>query len=987
MIEIITDAKSVFERNTSTKGKEFLSNYQWCLNPILTFEELLSRLFEELERTGRYEFDWQRNESRINIYLFACAISCTLTDYLTKRRWYLAPLAKLYPAMRRLIKFVESILNFPDEVKSFLKFRRLWQMKMEWDGIVEHTCKALLMLGGALILPDGSLRAVDIDDANDCIDGVRKVHAAALPADLLNARMKLNEGFICQDLSYQDVATLAERFMALKHDKGSRYLIIGARTAGSYLAPLLKVYLERNGFVDISWTTMRPKFGPSWMEKRQLIGLLKQNANVILIDDYMNTGNTLHMLEEVVRSLGVPPEKITILAPIHPVVVARQAQQKDEHQKKPERFLSSSEETKVVSIYHDDLYIAKLMEPNSAETFLREFLSSDDLEDVSIREDHEVEQINKELWSHYSDSFQVRLKRVYEIEIRRKGSHVETKRVLAKSVGLGWLGYHAYEAGEKLNGFVPKVIGIRNGILFMEWVGGSSFSEDKISGDSLSQMSSYLARRTRVLSLKEDPRSRRPYLGWGWLEILAMLRKVYNNLFGYVKYDYLLRSLKQALHSKPTLVDGRMRPDEWVVRTRENYSGKSDLNDKGDRLVKVDFEQHNFGAPELDIVDPAYDIAIMSFEFQLTEEEEAKVISQYSKESGDEDTLLERIFIYKLLYATAESERIHHSIMERNKRDVLCELNRRSQRCWDFRVFAMNKFCSSLMTKSTHNSKLTGLFFMDIDGVFDVEVLGFPHTTIKGLEAISYLRSNGYSVIPNTGRSCSHVRNYCASYGFDGGIGEYGSVIVDMVHDKEIPLISDEVAEEISRCRKVIDNLEGVFIDPNYLYSVRAFRYTPHGTQGMEEEEVEKIFKEYGFSKLRAIVRDLDTYIVGKEMSKGKAIDQYKKWMDYPDNFVTGVIGDSDEDVSMLESVKYAFAPRNCSESISRMGKQGKCTIVSKPAQLGLMQTAEKISNYVKQPRYGFINQYDLRSLQYMVIQLLRIAEFPRYKRIISLFV
>ena len=33
-----------------------------------------------------------------------------------------------------------------------------------------------------------------------------------------------------------------------------------------------------------------------------------------------------------------------------------------------------------------------------------------------------------------------------------------------------WLGYHAFLAGHRLAGFVPPVLGLRDGVLYSEWL-------------------------------------------------------------------------------------------------------------------------------------------------------------------------------------------------------------------------------------------------------------------------------------------------------------------------------------------------------------------------------------------------------------------------------------------------------------------------------------------------------------------------------------
>ncbi|PYO80962.1 MAG: hypothetical protein DMD65_14095 [Gemmatimonadetes bacterium] len=60
----------------------FYTSYGWCLNPFLPVRELFQRLREDLNRVAA--LDWQREECRINVYLFSCAIACTVDDYLAR---------------------------------------------------------------------------------------------------------------------------------------------------------------------------------------------------------------------------------------------------------------------------------------------------------------------------------------------------------------------------------------------------------------------------------------------------------------------------------------------------------------------------------------------------------------------------------------------------------------------------------------------------------------------------------------------------------------------------------------------------------------------------------------------------------------------------------------------------------------------------------------------------------------------------------------
>src|SRR5262249_6231699 len=142
------------------------------------------------------------------------------------------------------------------------------------------------------------------------------------------------------------------------------------------------------------------------------------------------------------------------------------------------------------------------------------------------------------------------------------------------------------------------------------------------------------------------------------------------------------------------------------------------------------------------------------------------------------------------------------------------------------------------------------LFFMDLDGVFDHELLGFPHATQCGLQSIRLLQSHDFSVVLNTGRSIQHVRQYCHSYGFPGGIAEFGSVFLDAVNGRELPLIDSAAMEQLDACREAIRNMPDVFIDSGYEYSIRIYRYQGRETVGLKTDEVKSLLRTPEFSKL-----------------------------------------------------------------------------------------------------------------------------------------
>ncbi len=926
----------------------FYSNYRWSLNPFLKLDELINRLDAELKMHERSQAGWQQEESRINLYIFSSAISCTLDDYLLRRPFYIRPLANHFPEFRGISGKAERFLNFIPSLIGDMRYRKLFRWKSEWEERLDLVCRLLV-----------ESRTLTRDEVSAMRESLNSYRNLVLPGGARVARMKINEGFRCQDMSYHDVFALGDKFLDAMPNKKQKIVIVGSRTAGSYLGPLLKAYLGTKGIRDVSWIAVRPKFGIHEFERKWLAQKLTNGTSVILIDDFSNTGGTFRMLEEIVKGFGIPAKNIVILAPIHP--------------HKPVGQIPSDNRVMVLTLNQDDLFMKKLFEPANVESIMREHFERYGARAVSVFEDPGTREINRKLWSHYADSYQVRLKRVYDMEVIREDGTIEAKRIIGKAVGLGWLGYHSFFAGLALEEFVPKLITLRRGILFTEWVDGTPLTREDLTEKALDEMAAYLAARNQRLSLDEDPKGDPRYLGWGWLEILALLRRVYGNFMGYPKNGVLLKRLKRSLYSPHALVDGKMMPDEWL---------KTETG-----MVKTDFEHHNFGAPELDVVDPAYDLAISSFEFSLDVHDEENLVNKYSRESGDVRTLSERVFLYKLLYGAAESDRMFHRILHRRESDDAEYFHRRFLHGWNFRVYAMAEFAAGLLTEKCSRSLSTDstIFFMDLDGVFDAEFLGFPHTTKNGLKALSLLRSDDISVIPNTGRSVEHIKNYCNAYGFVAGIGEYGSVIYDNERKTEIPLIDDDVNAALNACREVIGNSDGVFIDPDYKYALRVFKYAKHGISGLTSEEAESVIKRAGVKSLKAIVHGADTYLVGIRNDKGNAVASYKEYL----KKFTGqtiAMGDSDEDIPMLEKVNIAFSPGNCSTRIRDLARQEKVKVVQGNIQSGLLSAVQLLTRANRsEGKVQLLREFPPDSLESLIVDLLTLADFPRYKRAASL--
>jgi hypothetical protein len=904
-LEVRLPAADQLAQQSELSESEFYALYSWCLNPILSIAGLVKRLLEELDRYPKLVATWQREESRINLYLFICAIACTVDDYLAWEPWNLTRVAMLPLAVRPLASGALWLSNSLHALRHVRAHHRVGRWRRDWEHCVDQACQLLLSGDQSTASEWAALES----------RARRQLAQAPFPADLREWRMRIPEGFRCQDLAHQDVLWLAQRFVESGRGRGAPLVVIGARTAGAYFAPLVRAALSRRGWPQASCLTVRPKSGLSRREWSRIKSLGRHDTHVVLVDDYPNTGITFRLMLAVLNRAGVNPDRITLLLPRH---AARPGWSPDGLAERPGTLAS-------IVLEPEQLHKADLLNPASAAPLLARYFQ--DRDEARIRPSPEVTAINRRLWEHYADGFEVRLKRLYELELTRSGAPPERRRVLAKSVGWGWLGYHAYIIGRRLAGSVPPVIGLRNGLLLTDWLDGADGNQHPTGEQPMTPaLASYVARRARQLPVGEDPCfESRGYRWTGWDELAYILRGVYGPYLGQLKRGAIHRRLARYVTSMPAVVDGRMRRQEWIE------------TDRG--IFKVDVEHHNFGGAELDIVDPAYDLAAAVFEHALDADQERLLLVGYARESGDR-SVTDRFLLYQLLCGVVIMRRAAEGAAAESRLDRREEWNRRCLWARDVLIDRMNRFHAALGRPVAEITWTKRLFFVDLDGVFDWERLGFPHTTPSGVAALDLLRAHDFSVVLNTGRSVDQVRRYCAAYRLPGGLAEYGSVFVDAVSGSELPLIDDEAVAQLERCRARIRSLPGVCIDPAYRYSIRAFRYEGRRTAGVAAAEMGSLLARSGCDRLAIVASPEDTYVVQQGVGKGPGVRSVREHLGCGAEPVA-VIGDSSEDVEALECAELGYAPANCAPSVRALVKRGRCRLMKYPLQRGLLAAAQ----------------------------------------------
>jgi len=267
------------------------------------------------------------------------------------------------------------------------------------------------------------------------------------------------------------------------------------------------------------------------------------------------------------------------------------------------------------------------------------------------------------------------------------------------------------------------------------------------------------------------------------------------------------------------------------------------------------------------------------------------------------------------------------------------ELNEQFVRAWNFLVSETMRLTAGYCVGEPVLAWQTPMFVMDIDDVLDKNIFGFPSTTEHGIRAISLLRAHRVCSAINTARSLKEVQNYCRHYSFAGGIAEYGSVIWDAIEQETRVLVSEPALAELAALREALGRVSGVFTNPSYLFSIRAYSYDRQKTIPIPEATIGDLFRRLDIQHLKAHRTYIDTAVLDKAVDKGNAMLRLKDWKGINHGEV-GAVGDSETDLPMLKVADRGFLVSNSDIELKRQARQFGIRIVKSRFQAGLHEAA-----------------------------------------------
>lgn len=878
--------------------QDFYNSYNWCLNAYPSIGEVIRHLDEELSRFLTAEANWRRDEIARNVYLLACTIIDTTDDHLLGRRYNFSKVLGVFPVLSPVTKVAQATLHAAGAY-SAISARRLSNWRAEFELAVIAVIRSIL------------LQDADGLDVANAISRLRSLLKAGVPAALAARHPRIPAAFRSQDLTHFDVLSLGTKFVATFPDRKRPVLVTGLRTAGSYFAVLLRSYLESQGYTNVESVTLRPKAGITRVEKEIIARKAAQNCVALLIDEPIATGGTLGKGIALLIKQGVAMSNVVLLFPVH----------KNGRNWKSHADSEPICACHVLTLEHEEWYKHKLISATGPQV-LKEYFESQGW-DATIDEAG-AEDANTHLNAASEDKYHTRLKRVYSIRLSRSDEKV-TKQVIAKSVGWGWLGYHAFVGGQRLAKFVPPIIGLRDGILYSEWVqdhGGMPRSE------VVHTLANYTATRTRDLRLNSESRTdvlRDSQAARGIEELAGRLSTAYGKAGGFLKRARIKRELAAMQSHEPTLIDARMRSLEWIASAGS--------------MLKSDFEQHGMGKHQLNLTDPAYDLAEAILHWNLSPAEEQQLLGTYSAQSGDQNVYA-RIMLHKILAGSWSLDRALENLNDPRMRARHEEFNQKYIDTWNFLVAHTARFCAKLCHKPAEIRWGAPLVVLDVDGVIDQQVFGYPSTTLAGMQAISLLQQNGFSIALNTARSVPELKEYCQTYGFAGGVSEYGAHVWDGVSDQEEVLLSNESLDKLEHARRALRQIPGVYLNDDYRYSIKAYTYEKGRSVPLPKIMVQDLLAGLGLEDLSIHPTYSDTAILASETDKGHGLTELLRLTGL-EHAETYAVGDSSPDLRMFRVATHSFAPGQiaCAAAARLLG----CRIANHAYQKGFLECAQAI--------------------------------------------
>jgi hydroxymethylpyrimidine pyrophosphatase-like HAD family hydrolase/adenine/guanine phosphoribosyltransferase-like PRPP-binding protein len=703
-----------------------------------------------------------------------------------------------------------------------------------------------------------------------------------LPLALRQAVLRLPACFHDFDQRPEDLARLVERFTERSADRDRPLLVAGVRTSGSYLAPLIAAVLRARGRDDTRVLTLRP--GRALLEEEAaLVRGIARGGQVLITDDPPVTGSSLAAGCAQIERLGVARASVVLLLALQGESAA------------PAPVLAAY---RAVVLTEDQWSVRSRLRPEAARSELQALLDGE-LE-IEAVERMRLPSAGEER-RHHRALFSVRGRDAIDGTAREFS-------VLASGVGLGYFGAHHLGVARTLQTFAPRVLGLRDGLLYRVWLPAECRMPAEC--DELpASVAAYVATRQRALRVSRDTTvtmiGQRPV----WEVAGLLLGAGFGRAAPLARVALVDRAMRRLLRvTEPSVVDGSTAPEHWFMPPGD-----------GVPAVKVSLSDRTYWSLGLACCDATFDLAgVGPFTSDGTLAE--RVRTAWLRETGNEVDP-ERWLLYELahLWGRLRADPTQESMVRHAS------------------ARALQRYFAGAFLANIDRVAARGLCALDVDGVLESEHLGFPTLTRASATALRALIAHGYVPVPVTGRGLEEVRERCRAYGVAAGVAEYGSALCLDGGERTVTLVGPDGDDAVRRVRAALQERDGVRLDPAYVHAVRAYRMGSDGRRRpLEAAELTECLQAAGVAgAIEAIQGDNQTDLVASGVDKGAGL---RALLDALAGSGDGraevalAVGDTAADAPMLALARSAFVPAHATPEAMVAGAKR----VRRPYQAGL---------------------------------------------------
>jgi hydroxymethylpyrimidine pyrophosphatase-like HAD family hydrolase len=723
---------------------------------------------------------------------------------------------------------------------------------------------------------------------------------AKLRPEVRRARLRLPSCFNMLDMLPEDCFRLGARLAEWVGDGPA--LCLGVRTSGSYLGPLVAGELRRLSAANVDYATARPHTPLLGPERQRIVAACRSGYRICIIDDPPQTGRALAAMTRGLLRAGARPGQIVCAF----VATATQTQ--------PGQPVAAQADGGWRNIWADTIADVPLVSVGPEQRRIVELLSEEavgtSIADGCLDADRAPgtakapELVVLPEGSEATRGHQQRRLRVRRPEV----TSGEASTVVAKGVGLGFLGRRAAAVAEQLQDWVPPVLALRDGIMVTE--GPPDDAQNSCRKPTAAEVARYVADRAAALQMPEDPSLSVDDRTSGWHKLSAELCRGYHVL-GPFHTERTARRLRGVFAPRhPAVIDACMQARNW-----ERSADGS--------LRKRDFEEGPFGSNDVLLFDPVYDLAAAAYELDLSPDEWTCLLDAYREASGQK-VGPGRWYVYQLLCGSQamNSARImlagmRAAAVRRLDEAEVRELDATTHRAERFLSRATHRFLADVYGLDAAEADGSRVFAVDIDGVLGDGRAGFTSTTPAGALALRCLARHGWAVVLVTGRSLAEAAAWCEDLGLHGAVAEYGGVIWDARQREAADLRDPQERAAVDRARKTLAEHPGVFVEPTYEHGIRTYRWVGGARAPLTAEQLEKACRAAGDTTLREIPGMRQTDLVPEAADKSRGLRELLGLAGWRPREIWG-IGDTAEDLAFLRLADTAWAPANAEPDVKR---------------------------------------------------------------------